>query len=191
MKLKEEIEMKKKMVIGTLSAALVFGGAFAVGASNNDDTSKVDAKANNAKTFLTLDEVKKVALQEVDGVVEEIELENESNKAVYEVDIEKNDIDYDLYIDAYSGEIYSVDRDDHNNDDDIDDDNLSNNKNTISQADATAIAEKAVNGKVVEIEKDEDDGLIKYEVELNTDRGEAEVEIDASTGKVLDVEWDD
>ena len=191
MKLKEEIEMKKKMVIGTLSAALVFGGAFAVGASNNDDTSKVDAKANNAKTFLTLDEVKKVALQEVDGVVEEIELENESNKAVYEVDIEKDDIDYDLYIDAYSGEIYSVDRDNHNNDDDIDDDNLSNNKNTISQADATAIAEKAVNGKVVEIEKDEDDGLIKYEVELNTDRGEAEVEIDASTGKVLDVEWDD
>ena len=191
MKLKEEIEMKKKMVIGTLSAALVFGGAFAVGASNNDDTSKVDAKANNAKTFLSLDEVKKVALQEVDGVVEDIELENESNKAVYEVDIEKDDIDYDLYIDAYSGEIYSVDRDDHNDDDDINDNNLSNNKNTISQADATAIAEKAVNGKVFEIEKDEDDGLIKYEVELKTDRGEAEVEIDASTGKILDVEWDD
>ena len=183
--------MKKKMVIGTLSAALVLGGAIAVGASNNADGSKVDAQANNAKTFLALDEVKKIALQEVDGVVEEIELEKESNKAVYEVDIEKDDIDYDLYIDAYSGEIYSVDRDDHNDDDDINDTNLSNNKNTISQADATAIAEKAVNGKVIEIEKDEDDGLIKYEVELKTDRGEAEVEIDASTGKVLNVEWDD
>jgi uncharacterized membrane protein YkoI len=195
MKLKEEIEMKKKMVIGTLSAALVFGGAFAVGASNNDDAGKVDAKANNTKTFLSIDEVKKIALQEVNGAVEDIELENESNKAVYEVDIEKDDIDYDLYIDAYSGEIYSVDRDDHHDDDDFDDDNLSNSnqnsKNIISQADATAIAEKAVNGKVFEIEKDEDDGLIKYEVELKTDRGEAEVEIDASTGKVLDVEWDD
>ena len=75
MKLKEEIEMKKKMVIGTLSAALVFGGAFAVGASNNDDVSKVDDKANNEKTFLSTDEVEKIALQEVDGVVEEIELE--------------------------------------------------------------------------------------------------------------------
>ena len=186
--------MKKKMVIGTLSAALVFGGAFAVGASNNDDGGKVDAKANNTKIFLSIDEVKKIALQEVNGVVEDIELEKEANKAVYEVDIEKNDIDYDLYIDAYSGEIYSVDRDDHN-DDDFDDDNLSNSnqnsKNIISQADATATAEKAVNGKVFEIEKDEDDGLIKYEVELKTDRGEAEVEIDASTGKVLDVEWDD
>jgi uncharacterized membrane protein YkoI len=191
MKLKEEYELKKKMVIGTLSAALVFGGALAVGASNNDDVGK-DSKTNNVKTFLSLDEVKKIALQEVNGVVEDIELEKESNKAIYEVDIEKDDIDYDLYIDAYSGEIYSVDRDDHN---DVDDDNLSNNKqnnkSTISQADATAIAEKAVNGKVIEIEKDEDDGLIKYEVELKTDRGEAEVEIDASTGKVLDVEWDD
>jgi uncharacterized membrane protein YkoI len=44
---------------------------------------------------------------------------------------------------------------------------------------------------VIEITKDEDDGFIKYEIELKTDRGEAEVEIHASTGKVLDVEWDD
>ena len=96
MKLKEEIKMKKKMVIGTLSAALVFGGAFAVGASNNDDGGKVDPKVNNTKTFLGIDEVKKVALQEVNGAVEDIELENESNKAVYEVDIKKDDIDYSL-----------------------------------------------------------------------------------------------
>jgi len=44
---------------------------------------------------------------------------------------------------------------------------------------------------MIEISKDEDDGFIKYEVELKTDRGEAKVEIDASTGKVLEVEWDD
>ena len=44
---------------------------------------------------------------------------------------------------------------------------------------------------MVEIELDEDDGLLKYEVELRTDRGEAEVEIDALTGNVLEVELDD
>ena len=176
--------MKKKMIIGTLSAVFVLGGAFAVGASNNDDGTKVEAKANNAKTILGYDEVKKIALQEVDGVVEEIELEREANTALYEVDIEKDNIDYDLHIDAYSGEIYSVDRDDD------DDDDFSNYKNIISQSDAIAIAEKAANGKVVEIELDEDDGLLKYEAELRTDRGEAEVEIDASTGNVLEVELD-
>jgi len=185
--------MTKKVLTGILGAGLVFGGAFAVGAANNDDVSKVDLKTNNAKTFLSVDEVKKIALQEVNGVLEDIELENEVGKAVYEVDIEKDDVDYDLYIDAISGEIYTIDRDD---DKDDDDDNVNpstsgqNNKNIISQADATAIAEKAVNGKVVEIEKDEDDGFIKYDVELKTDRGEAGVEIDASTGKVLEVEWD-
>jgi len=178
--------MKKKMMIGALSAVFVLGGAFAVGASNNDGGNKVEAKVNQAKTILSHDEVKKIALQEVDGVIEDIELEREANTALYEVDIEKDNIDYDLYIDAYSGEIYSVNRDD-----DDDDNNFANYENIISQADAIAIAEKAVNGKVVEIELDEDDGLLKYETELRTDRGEAEVDIDALTGDVLEVELDD
>jgi uncharacterized membrane protein YkoI len=183
--------MKKKLLIGTLGAALVFGGAFAVSATNNDDVSTTN-KTKVEKTFLSTDEVEKIALQKVNGVVEEIELERESGKAVYEVDIEKDDINYDLHIDAYSGEIYSIDRDDNDDDDDNNHShNGQNNQNIISQADAIAIAEKAVNGKIVEIEKDEDDGLIKYEVELKTDRGEAEVEIDASTGKVLEVKLDD
>jgi uncharacterized membrane protein YkoI len=180
--------MKKKMLIGTLGAALVFGGAFAVGAAGNDDISTIN-KTNTEKTMLSTDEVKKIAVQEVAGVIEEIELEKRSGKFVYEIDIEKDDVDYDLHIDAYSGEIYAIDRDD---DDDVNSSNSrQNHKNIISQADAIAIAEKAVNGKVVEIEKDKDDGLIKYEVELKTGRGEADVEIDAASGKVLDVEWDD
>ena len=178
--------MKKKMVIGALSAVMVLGGAFAVGASNNDDGSKVEAKANNAKTILGYDEVKQIALQEVNGVIEEIELEREANTALYEVDIEKDHIDYDLHIDAYSGEIYSVDRDDDGDDDDI----FQIIRTSFLKTDAIAIAEKAANGKVVEIELDEDDGLLKYDVELRTDRGEAEVEIDASTGNVLEVELD-
>ena len=44
---------------------------------------------------------------------------------------------------------------------------------------------------MVEIELDEDDGFFQYDVELRTDRGEAEVEIDAITGNVLEVELDD
>ena len=177
--------MKKKMIIGTLSAALLFGGAFAVGASNIDDGKKVDNKTNDVKTVLSTEEVKKIALQEIAGTVEEIELERKSDKVVYGVEVEKDNFDYDLYIDAYSGEIYTINHDD----DHISP--LNNKQNMISQADATTIAEKEVNGKVVEIERDEDDGFYKYEVELRTDRGEVEVEIDAVTGKVLEVEWDD
>src|SRR3954447_26924331 len=103
--------MKKKLLIGTLGAALVFGGAFAVGAAGNDGVSTVN-KTNTEKTMLDADEIKKVAVQEVAGVVEEIELETKTGKLVYEVDIEKDNVDYDLHIDAYSGKIYTIDRDD-------------------------------------------------------------------------------
>ena len=81
--------MKKKLLIGTLGAALVFRGAFAVSAAKNDDGNAANLTTKNEKTFLSTDEVKKIALQEVDGVLEGIELEKESGKAVYEVDIEK------------------------------------------------------------------------------------------------------
>ena len=46
--------------------------------------------------MLNADEIKEIAVQEVAGVVEEIELETKSGKLVYEVDIEKDDVDYDL-----------------------------------------------------------------------------------------------
>ncbi len=182
--------MKKKLLIGTLGAALVFGGAFAVGAAKNDDGRPVE-QSKTERTLLSVDEVKNIALQEVNGVIEEIELESRSGNKVYEVEIEKDEVDYDLTIDAYSGEVYTINGDD-DDDDDITRSNPTQNKqDIISQADAAAIAEKTVNGKVIEIERDSDDGVIKYEVELKTDRGEAEVEIDAATGKVLEVEWDD
>ena len=53
------------------------------------------------------------------------------------------------------------------------------------------LKKQGTNGKMHEIEKDEDDGRIKYEIELKTDRGEAEVEIDTVTGKILEVEFAD
>ena len=49
--------MKKKLLIGTLGAALVFGGAFAVSATNNDDISTTN-KTKVEKTFLSTNEVK-------------------------------------------------------------------------------------------------------------------------------------
>ena len=39
--------------------------------------------------------LKKLHLKKLHGIVEEIELEKQAGKSVYEVDIEKDDIDYD------------------------------------------------------------------------------------------------
>lgn len=61
----------------------------------------------------------------------------------------------------------------------------------INQGQAQKIArEKANNAKVIEIELEEDDGLTYYQVELENDTHEFEVEIDAFTGKVLIIEME-
>src|SRR4051812_24397567 len=108
--------MKRKVLIGAVGAALLFGGTLAVSAGKKDDINGADIAAKNGKTFLSTNEVEKIALQEVNGVVEEIELDSKADKVIYEVEVEKDDIDYDLEIDAYTGEIYSVERDDDHDD---------------------------------------------------------------------------
>jgi uncharacterized membrane protein YkoI len=193
--------MKRKVLIGTLASALVLGGAFAVGATNNDGSNSVEGINQSENEMITIEEAKKTALKEVDGKVESIELERKRDKMLYEVEIEKDHRDYDVYIDASTGKLYSVHQDDDFDDDSDDYEKVDpstingnateTNEGTISQTEAVKIAEKAVNGKMYEIEKDEDDGFFKYEVELKTDHGEAEVEIDAVTGKVLEVEFND
>lgn len=61
----------------------------------------------------------------------------------------------------------------------------------ISLEEAIKIAEKEVDGKVISIEKEHDDGRIKYEIELKTARGEVDVEINATNGKIIEIDYDD
>ena len=224
--------MKRKVLIGTVVTALVLGGAFIVGASNNDDSNPLraasDHSLNNTNKIdnekITIEEAKTIALKEVNGEVESIELEQKLDKLLYKVKIAKDNVEYDVYIEASTGKVSSVNQDDNNDDDKFDDhsaddkyddnndddivgdDDDSNIKQkdssavnaintqineTISQDQAIKIAEEAVNGKMTEIKKDQDDGILQYEVELGTDRGKAEVDVDVTTGKVLKVEFDD
>jgi uncharacterized membrane protein YkoI len=230
------MKMKRKVLIGTVVSALVLGGAFVVGASNNDDSNSsksitsnsLNSISNSGNEKISIEEAETIALKEVKGVVDSVELKQKSDKVFYKVEVEKDDLEYDVYIEAFTGKVTSVNQDDQydddfdddqydddknddkyddNSDDDLvgddDDSNLkqddsssvnANNtqiNNTISQAQAIKIAEEAVNGKMTEIDKDQDDGLLQYEVELRTDRGKAEVDVDSNTGKVLKVEFDD
>ncbi|WP_191090865.1 PepSY domain-containing protein [Niallia endozanthoxylica] len=183
--------MKGKILIGFVCTAVVLGGSFAAVAAKNQDNTLED---QNKKEFITLQDAETIALKEVNGTVESIDLETKVGKSYYEVEIEKDHMDYDIYIDAVTGEPYSIKQDDKGFDDDkfVDQGKSTNSAGTaISETEAVAIAEKAVNGKMVEIEKEHDDGILKYQLELRTDRGEAEVDIDAHTGKIIEIEYDD
>jgi uncharacterized membrane protein YkoI len=184
-------KMKRKIIIGLVTGAVVFGGALAVGAVKNDDSS-VNLKDQNAgQAMMTFEEAKEIALDKQDGFVESIELEGKSGKPYYEVEI-KNGSEYEFKIDAVTGEVLSSTekQDDDWGSDDWKGKNA-DNQNIIPAEEAIAIAEKEVNGKMKEIELEDEDRGLEYKIELRTDKGEAEVELDAATGKVLDVEYDD
>lgn len=64
-------------------------------------------------------------------------------------------------------------------------------KSVISRDQAINIALKQFSGRVEDVELDDDDGRLIYEIELENKRGdEAEIEIDAYTGAVLVVDID-
>ena len=61
----------------------------------------------------------------------------------------------------------------------------------ISREEAIQIAEKSVNGKAYSFEMDEDDGQIEYEIELKTDRGEVEIEMNGRNGEIIEIDYDE
>jgi uncharacterized membrane protein YkoI len=205
--------MNRKIISGLVAVAVIFGGALAVGAGVNDDSiGKPQEQGVKMVAVeiekITAEKAKEIALGKQDGFVDSIELKERAGRSYYEVEI-KNGNEYEFKIDAGSGEILSSSEkqdDDWVRDDkggekghDKGDDNGKNdrakittpNKTALTSEEATAIAAKKVNGTVREIQLEEEHGRQIYKIEFTTNNGEAEVDIDAASGKVLKVEFDD
>lgn len=189
------------ILTGMVAAGVLLGGTSIVGASMGDKQepvvinekghseevvkTKEDKKSNR---FISYEEAKEIALAERDGYVDDIELERDHGSTYYEVEIENGDVDYDVYIDASTGEILAVDGDR----DYFEYENKNKALENVMSADqAKQIALDTFGGKVVELDFDEDDGRFEYEIELRTKHGEAEMTIDAITGDILEQELDD
>lgn len=185
--------MKNKLVIGAVSAAVILGGALVAGAAKNDIPTVNLQQTSIEKNIISSNEAVKIALTKVDGIVDSVELESSQGHYYYEVEIDTVDADYDFKIDAVTGKILSYKEDKQDDDDKINIIEKSNTtqNNYITTEKAIEIAEKEVNGKVDEIDRDDEDGRIIYEIELKTNNGEAEVKLDAVTGKVLKIEYED
>lgn len=169
----------KKLITLSLATVVVLGGAVAI------NHSYAQEKIEN----IGIQKAKEVALNKVDGVVEGIELENRNGQPVYEVEIDKGQKDFDLYIDATTGKVNNVQEKD-DDDDDINAANISNSS-FITEKEAIELAKTKINGELIEIDFDEDDGRYVYDLEFTTATGEAEITIDAKTKDVLEFENDD
>jgi len=193
--------MNKLLVTGITAAGILLGGASIAGAAvnNNSETTVKETAvqseevvqtkdATAAESLLSMEKAQEIALSEQDGHIDSIELESDEGYVYYEVETENGDTEYDIYIEASTGEVLKVDRDDHDDDDYEVSGAL---ENSISAEKAMQIAVEKVGGKVIEMELDEDDNRYEYEIEIKTNDGEVEMTIDAVTGKILEIEKDD
>lgn len=182
----------------------------------------VQFSATPASAYLSKEEAEEKVTAKFPGEIVEFELDD--NEKLYEVEIEKENREFELKVDAETGEIISLeekerktskepttDREEANNKvttvalsdnkgkNSNDHDNQSDNKHTskssesklISAEEVQSIATKEYPGIVKELELDEDDGQYYYELEIRTEYGEVELEIDAYSGEIIYLSVDD
>jgi uncharacterized membrane protein YkoI len=152
--------MKKKILIGGLSALIILGGAAAVGASKSGTQPDDSIHQEDKKTTINVDAQN---LPEI-SAGQEVELETEHGKT-----------------------FYKVESDDSSNNSS----SPSSASSKVSVDEAAKIALSKVNGTISEVEKEWEHGRLEYKFEIQSNRGEADIRVDAETGEVTRVEFDD
>jgi uncharacterized membrane protein YkoI len=139
------------------------------------------------KEFDSLGKCVKAALSKHDGKVVKVELKSEKKTPIYEFDIESKDgTAWDVECDVKTSKITEIEQEVKA------DDAKFKAAAKVSEADAQATALKAHPGTVVETEYElEDDGKATYEFDiLEADNEEVKVEVDATTGKIVEVDYE-
>lgn len=198
---KEEGKMKNKLIvtIGAIIGVVIIG--FGVYQTN----------ASQSSPKLSSEDIQQIVKDQYPGTITEIELEKKFNNYVYEVEIEEDGKEYELKLDADTGEILKleerfiekeqmalgpnnkeVDQQDENANDKTENKaedkkeskqntKKSDHQNMIDAKEAIKIALNEFSGTVKEVELDKEDGRLIYEIEIVSGNNEAEIEIDVYT----------
>jgi len=184
----------KAATIALVSMLLALGSA-PVRADEDEAKEHANARIALGKAKLTMEQAVAAALKEVPGgKAVEAELELESDNVVWEVEVVSGRKHMEVKLDAISGKVKEVEEEGKEGEKDEDEDedeqaetDAAKAKITLSQAIATALKE-VPGGKAFEAETEREDGKLVFEIELLSGDKVMEVEIDAMTGKVLEVE---
>ncbi|WP_017795681.1 PepSY domain-containing protein [Oceanobacillus kimchii] len=182
--------MKKKLVV--LVGALTISTAVGLGLSQSDQAASA---SENQEPTLSSDDITSIVKEQYEGKITDFELDRDNNQSHYEVEVIHDDEEYDLEIDAETGEIIkeNVEKFQLENKQEATKNSNFDSSNFIGDQKAKEIALKQFSGKVVGFELDEDDDKYVYEIEVREGNKEADFEIDAVTGDILemDTEIDD
>lgn len=150
-------------------------------------TEKKEAKKTETSknVILTSAEASKIAHGQVaNGTITEIELDSDDGQRYYEIEMYTDTQEVEIEIDAYTGKVIMIEYEKR--------EGSSSNNKIISMDEAKKIAlAKEPTAKITDIELDEDDGKYYYEIEMETSKYEIELEIDAHSGKIIDLDYDD
>lgn len=157
-----------------------------------EQSPKEDNKRSTKNEIISAEEAIAIGLELADGqIIEfELELDKDNGRLIYEIEIEVGNKEHEIKIDAYTSNVlkHEIDKDG-----DMSKKHKLTKQEIISAEKAIAIGLKQANGKITkfELELDEDDGRLEYEIEIKLNGVEYEIEIDAYSGKVLNHEIDD
>lgn len=146
-----------------------------------------DHETIKPKAYDSLGKCVKAALSKHDGKIVKLEAKSERKQVVYEFDVQTNDGKaWDIECNAKTGKVTEVEEEVTATDERF----KASAKVSEEEAKATALA--AHPGKVVEVEYElEPDGKASYEFDiLEADNEEVKVEVDASTGKIVETSYE-
>lgn len=164
----------------TLGATLVAAAFFA-------NTAIAGHETFTPKSYDSLGKCLKAALSKHDGKVVKTEYKTEKKVGFYEFDIESADgTAWDITCNAKTGKVTEIEQEVTAADAKF------KALAKVSEADAKATALAAHPGTVVETEYEvESDGKASYEFDiLEADKEEVKVEVDATTGKTVEVSYE-
>lgn len=193
--------LSKRLIVAAAGIALVV--AIGAAAISTDSVGALSGgKLDDGKHLLSEAEISpeeaiSIALGEYDGEVDDVDLERQGSRLVYEIEID----DTDIYVDANDGTVFNVEYDD---DDDFHPQSgtlgisqqstsgdsskkSSTNSPGISRDEAVEIAQGEVSGRLEDVDLERKSGQLVYEVEID----DTDVYIDAQDGTVLHIDYDD
>lgn len=160
--------------------ATVAGMVFANAAWADHETIK-------PKAYDSLGKCVKAALSVHDGKIVKLEAKSENKTLVYEFDVQSKDgTAWDIECNAKTGKVTEVEQEVSA------DDAKFKALAKVSEAEAKATALAAHKGTVTEVEYEiEPDGKASYEFDiLEEDNEEVKIEVDATTGKIVEVSYE-
>ena len=93
-----------KLWIGIVMVLFIAGGtAYGVNAMEYEETRYEEREKSYESKELSPETAKQIAIEKVNGVVEEIDVERMDDKGVYEIEVETNKGEEEIYINKKTG----------------------------------------------------------------------------------------